>query len=150
MGSYSFLDVGAAIRGPNVNVSIGADAGSTDEGISIEPTADQSSMVIGAGGNGQHNLHGDQSGTITVTLLKTSPTNAVLMDAFNFQKTSAAYHGQNVITVRNVVSGDGHDAVKCAFAKKPSVKYGKDGEALVWVFHCIKIATVLGRGGPTF
>ena len=39
---------------------------------------------------GMHSLHADKSGTITVNLLKTSPTNAKLSVMYNAQSLSSA------------------------------------------------------------
>ncbi|MDI8107039.1 PfkB family carbohydrate kinase, partial [Salmonella enterica subsp. enterica serovar Anatum] len=42
-------------------------------------------FAIGADGEVMHSLHADKSGTVTVNLLKTSPTNKKLSLAYNAQ-----------------------------------------------------------------
>ena len=58
--------------------------------------------------------------------------------------TSAALHGQNAITVAHAVSGDITTCTRCAFKKKPDIKYSKDGDILVWTWDAGKIDTILG------
>lgn len=101
--------------------------------------------MIGADGEGMHSLHADKSGTVTVRLLKTSPTNAKLMAMFDAQTTSSSLHGLNLITVTNPVSGDVTTARNCAFKKRPPIKYAKDGDIIEWTFDAIKIDSVLGE-----
>jgi hypothetical protein len=144
MSTYSFLDVQATLVGPTGIVQLGYGAAVADEGISIEAAGDKNTMIIGADGEGMHSLHADKSGTVTVRLLKTSPTNAKLMAMYDAQTLSSALHGQNLITVTNPVAGDVTTARSCAFKKKPSLAYKKDGDIVEWVFDSIKIDTILG------
>lgn len=146
MGVYSFLDVQAAIKGPGGSFSLGNGAGAAEEGITVEMTDDKNSMVIGADGSGQHNLHAGKSGTIAIRLLKTSPTNALLSDLYNYQTQSSAYHGQNTISIRNPVSGDSITAQQCAFRRLSPNSYAKDGATMEWVFDAIRIDQKLGSG----
>ncbi|MGG6461398.1 phage structural protein [Solilutibacter silvestris] len=142
--TYSFLNVQAAITGPGGSFNIGQGAGVTDEGITIEPTGDKNTMTIGADGSGMHSLHADKSGNITVRLLKTSPTNAMLMGMYTLQTASAALHGQNVITVTNMASGDTFSCTGVAFKRRPTQTYAKDGQFTEWQFSAISIDGILG------
>lgn len=144
MSTYSFLDVQATLVGPTGIVQLGYGAAVADEGISIEAAGDKNTMIIGADGEGMHSLHADKSGTVTVRLLKTSPTNAKLMVMYDAQTLSSALHGQNLITVTNPVSGDVTTARSCAFKKRPNLAYKKDGDIVEWQFDAIKIDTILG------
>lgn len=144
MATYSFSDVQGSLAGPSGVVNLGYGASVADEGISIDMAGDKNTMMIGADGEGMHSLHADKSGTITVRLLKTSPTNAKLMAIYDVQTASSALHGLNVITISNPVTGDTTVGRNAAFKKKPSVSYKKDGDIMEWVFDCIKIDTVLG------
>lgn len=144
MSTYSFLDVQATLVGPTGVVQLGYGAAVADEGITIEAAGDKNTMIIGADGEGMHSLHADKSGTVTVRLLKTSPTNAKLMAMYDAQTLSSALHGQNLITVTNPVAGDVTTARSCAFKKKPSMAYKKDGDIIEWAFDSIKIDTILG------
>ena len=144
MSTYSFLDVQATLVGPTGIVQLGYGAAVADEGISIEAAGDKNTMIIGADGEGMHSLHADKSGTVTVRLLKTSPTNAKLMAMYDAQTLSSALHGQNLITVTNPVAGDVTTARSCAFKKRPNLAYKKDGDIVEWQFDAIKIDTILG------
>jgi len=144
MSTYSFQDVVATLVGPTGIVNLGYGAAVADEGISIDTAGDKNTMLIGADGEGMHSLHADKSGTITVRLLKTSPTNATLHAMYDAQTLTSVLHGQNLITVTNPQSGDITTARSCAFKKKPSLNYKKDGDIVEWSFDSIKIDTILG------
>ncbi len=142
--TYSFLDVVASLTGPGAVINLGAGAGLAEEGITVDPASDIDTMSIGADGEGMHALHGDKSGTVTVRLLKTSPTNALLMAAYNFQTASSATHGQNTITIVDTVRGDAITARQASFVRRPSLGYGKEAGMVEWVFNAVKIDTGLG------
>lgn len=134
MGTYSFLDTNAAIVGPGVAASIGAGSGAAEEGISYSRVDEQNTVVNGADGTIMHSLHGSKAGTVTVRLLKTSPTNALLMAAFNLQSQNGQNWGQNTVTGANVTSGDVFTLQQAAFMKMPDNAYAKDANILEWVF----------------
>jgi len=144
---YSFLDVQAAIAGPTGAFNLGAGAAVAEEGITIEATTDKNVMTIGADGKGQHSLVADDSCTVTIRLLKTSPVNAQLMLMYNAQTASSALWGQNVITVNNPVLQDVNVIQSCAFKKKPTITYAKEGGFNEWTFDGIKADSILGQGG---
>lgn len=144
MSTFSFLDVQATLVGVGAVINLGAGAGVAEEGITIAMAGDKNTMTIGADGEGMHSVHADKSGSVTVRLLKTSPTNAKLMALYDAQTLSSALHGQNVITITNPQSGDVTTCRQAAFKKKPDIVYAKDGNMMDWVFDVIKVDTVLG------
>lgn len=144
MATYSFQDVQATLVGAGGVINLGNGAAVSDEGITIAMAGDKNTMVIGADGEGMHSLHADKSGTVTVRLLKTSPTNAKLQALYLAQTASSALHGQNVIVITNPQSGDVTTARSCAFKKKPDLVYAKEGGMMEWTFDALKIDTVLG------
>ncbi|MCL1939536.1 MAG: DUF3277 family protein [Desulfovibrionaceae bacterium] len=148
MGAYSFLDVQASFDGPGGSFQLGSGSGNAEEGISIEPGGDKNIMTIGADGSVMHSLRADASGTVTVTLLRTSATNARLQNTYNFQTASSRNHGRNTIIIRNPVSGDVITCTEVAFAKAISNPYAVEGGKLVWTFHAGKIDSKLGTGTP--
>lgn len=148
MATYSFLDVVAAITGPGGSINLAAGAGVADEGITIDPMEDKSTMVIGADGSGMHSLAANEASTVTIRLLKTSPVNAQLQAMYNIQTRSSATHGRNTITVRDVGRGDVIGLTQVAFKKRPSAVYAKDGGLMEWTFDAIKTTQVMGVGTP--
>lgn len=142
--TYSFLSFTCAIAGPGGVIPIGSGSGTDDEGISFEPTEDINSMEVGPDGLGQHSLHGNRSGRVVLRLLKTSPTNALLMAMFNFQTNSAANHGQNTITGVDQVSGDVITCQQTAFRQRPTLKFGKVAGYNEWIFDTVSMEFALG------
>lgn len=144
--TYSFLNVSAVLAGPGGVIQLGAGSGASKEGISISFVDDTDKMDIGSDGSGMHSLRASKGGTLSVRLLKTSPTNNLLTTMFNFQRASAALHGTNVVTITDNVRGDLYVASQVAFAKHPDNTYSEDGNMLEWRFNAIRIEPVLGAG----
>ncbi|MGN2526272.1 DUF3277 family protein [Escherichia coli] len=145
MATYSFLDVTASLTGPTGVIDLGQGSANSEEGITQTMGGNKNTMTIGADGEVMHSLHADKSGTITVTLLKTSPVNKKLSLAYNAQSQSSATWGNNVIVIRNTASGDISTARSCAFQKQPDFNNAKEGVTVAWVFDCGKIDQLLGE-----
>lgn len=145
MSTYSFLDVTASLIGPTGVIDLGQGSANSEEGITQTMGGNKNTMTIGADGEVMHSLHADKSGTITVTLLKTSPVNKKLSLAYNAQSQSSATWGNNVIVIRNTASGDISTARSCAFQKQPDFNNAKEGGTVAWVFDCGKIDQLLGE-----
>lgn len=145
MATYSFLDVTASLTGPTGVIDLGQGSANSEEGITQTMGGSKNTMTIGADGEVMHSLHADKSGTITVTLLKTSPVNKKLSLAYNAQSLSSATWGNNVIVIRNTASGDISTARSCAFQKQPDFNNAKEGGTVAWVFDCGKIDQLLGE-----
>ncbi|HIC9033577.1 DUF3277 family protein [Citrobacter freundii] len=145
MATYSFLDVTASLTGPTGVIDLGQGSANSEEGITQTMGGNKNTMTIGADGEVMHSLHADKSGTITVTLLKTSPVNKKLSLAYNAQSQSSATWGNNVIVIRNTESGDISTARSCAFQKQPDFNNAKEGGTVAWVFDCGKIDQLLGE-----
>lgn len=141
---YSFLNFQCALNGPGGSINLGQGSGAAEEGITFTPNGEISSMVIGADGSGQHSLHADKSGKVTIRLLKTSPTNKLLSAMYAAQTASGASHGQNTISGTDTLRGDSITASQCAFSKAPDLTYGKEAGFLEWEFMAIAIDRTLG------
>lgn len=146
MATYSFLNVNAAMADPGGALNLGAGAANAEEGITIEAPEDKNIMTIGADGSGQHSLVASDARKITIRLLKTSPTNALLMVMYNLQSATPALWGQNVMTIVDTARGDVTTAQAMAFNKVPTITYAKEAGINEWVFDAIKVDTILGAG----
>jgi hypothetical protein len=144
MSTYSFIDVTASLAGPTGSVQFGYGNGIADEGITIEPAGDKSTMQVGADGSVMHSLHADKSGHVTIRVMKVADLNAQLQTMYDLQTSSSALHGSNTIVAEHKVSGDITTCSKCAFKKKPTIKYGKDGDVMEWSFDAGTVDTILG------
>lgn len=145
MSTYSFLDVSGTLAGPTGTIDLGSGSANSEEGITLSMTEAKNTMTIGADGEVMHSLHGGNSGTLTVTLLKTSPVNKKLSLMYNAQRLSSGTWGNNVIVVRNKVSGDFFTARSCAFQKQPDWNNPKVAGTVAWVFDCGKVDGLLGE-----
>ena len=145
MPAYSFLDVSGTFTGPTGSIELGSGAANSEEGIVVAMTEAKNTMTVGADGEVMHSLHGGKSGTITVTLLKTSPVNKKLSLMYNAQSQSSALWGNNIIVLRNKVSGDIVTARSVAFQKQPDWNNPKVAGTVAWVFDGGKIVELLGE-----
>lgn len=150
MGTYSFLNFVATLSGPGGSIDLSAEAGEHGaEGVGIEPTEDKNSMTTGAGGAVMHSLRASKSGMITVTLMKTSPVNAKLMNMYNLQTNNPSLHGQNVLVMRDRTRGDQYTNTQVAFKRLPGNSYAIEGGSIVWQFDAGVIDPQLGSGTPS-
>lgn len=147
--TYSFKDVVANITGPNGSFEIGSSAGSADEGISAEMMDDKASMQTGAGGDAMHSLHASNAGKITIRLLKTSRTNALLDSMAAADFSSAAVYGQNTIVIRDAARGDVAIGSGCGFTRKPNNSWAKQGNIIEWSWNVVDLDMKLGSGTPS-
>lgn len=138
--TYSFLDVAAVLSGPGGAVPM---SGVAEEGVDIAASGEINTMQVGADGTGQHSLHADKSGRITVRLLKTSAINALLMAMYNLQTSAASLHGQNTLVITDTARGDVITCQQVAFAKAPDLNFAKDAGTMAWEFHAVSIDRVL-------
>lgn len=148
MAVYAFSNTYVQLDGPFVNIALGAGAGDAEGGITVTMTEDKNTMTIGADGEAMHSLHSGTSGTVTVRLLKTSPTNAILADVYDRQTSQdgGRWHGQNTIVIRDMERGDHISCSETAFSRMSEITYAKEGGEITWTFHCAKIHFILGRG----
>jgi hypothetical protein len=152
MATYSFNDNMCAIVGPNGQANLGYGSCNSEGGISVTMVEDKSTMTIGADGCVMHSLHAGKGATVTVRLLKTSPTNSILSQMYANDTGTAgnpqatASHGQNQISIRDLQRNDVITCQQCAFAKFPDVTFAKEGGEMVWTFHAGVVDFILGTG----
>jgi Protein of unknown function (DUF3277) len=146
MATYSFLNISCLMVGPGIASNLASGAGASEEGITVEATTDKNIMTIGADGTGQHSLVADDSCSLTIRLLKTSPLNAALMIAYDLQTVSSALHGINTFTLSDTARGDFTVIQQAAFKKRPTLTYAKEGGMMEWTFDGIQVNSILGGG----
>lgn len=142
---YSFLDVNAALVGPGGAINLGQGSAASEEGIKVSPRDNINNLAVGADGTPMHSLSANKSGTITVTLLKTSPVNAKLSALYALQTASPALHGQNTISIATNLGGDVITCQQCAFQKAPDLSYAAQGGTNEWTFDAGIIDRTLGN-----
>jgi hypothetical protein len=149
MGTYSLKNIKGTFTGPGVGAfSIGSDAGVSKEGIHVAMIEEKDHMDTGGGGEIMHSLNASDSGRITISLLKTSATNAFLNAAYNFQKNNPGSWGQNVIRFADTVRGDVISSSEMAFVKQSDLGYAVEAGLNVWELQG-RIHEKLGTGVPS-
>jgi hypothetical protein len=136
VATYSLLDVALSISGPNINATIGGDAaGNSEEGFT--PSYEEDADVMTQGVNSvMHSLTVAKRGTVELHLLKTSPLNALLSQAYTLDRANGSVNwAKNTITITNPISGDLYVCTSCAFRRFPGNGYQARGNVLVWTFN---------------
>lgn len=147
MSTYSFLNVQASVSGPGLTAQIGSNSGAAKDGLSTSFDEAKNTITTGADGSIMTSLRASMTGKITIRLLKTSPLNAVLSAAFNFQRVSSANAGQNNLRVVDKARGDVVTGRQMAFEKFPDNVWSEEGNTLEWTFIGI-VNETLGPGTP--
>ena len=143
--SYSFLDTNFTLTGPGISVNIGGPGSAASEGgITVTPDGTKNVVHKGADGSALHNLIGSRVAKVTVSLLRSSPFNALLQQAFNFQTLSGATHGRMHGSITNWAIGDTHELEGVAFAKSPDDAYKTESSEVVWEFDVGSVVSVRG------
>ena len=135
----------ASISGPGGSFDL--KGGNAEEGITIARANPKNVMTSGADGSVMHSLRAEDSGTATITVLKTSPLNAMLMNLYNAQKNSSTTWGKNVISIRDLANGDDTTLSGCAFQTVPDLNYQTEGGKNAWVLDVAIIETKAGMTG---
>jgi Protein of unknown function (DUF3277) len=136
--------------GPGGVLNLAAGAAAAEEGITIEAIEDKNVMNIGADGSVQHSLIASDAVKVTIRLLKTSPLNAALGIMYDLQSSSSSLWGQNVINVTNSGLGDVSVIQFCAFKKRPTLTYAKEGGIMEWELDGGVANTVFGVANTVF
>lgn len=147
VGTYSFQDVVVTISGPGGSFPLGNTSAPAEEGITIEKEP-KNTKTNGADGSVMHSMHATEAGKIIIRLLKTSPVNAQLSALYNFQGSSSINWGQNVFSLRELVTGDVYTIGGAAFTKFPNNTYATVGNTIEWEFEAALVTPFLGVGQP--
>ena len=129
MSTYSFIDIAATIVGPGGSFALGYGSCNAEEGISVTMLENKSTMTIGADGCVMHSLHAGNGGTVTIRFLKTSGTNKLLQQMYDFQRVSSAFWGLNTIVISDPARGDQIACTQCAFQRFTTINYQPAGNA---------------------
>lgn len=144
---YFFPDFDATWVGPEGTFDFSS-LGVANEGITIAFAEDAAGMIMGAAGDGIHNLRAARHGTITVHALKISTLNAVMSRIFATSTADSGQYGQGVLTCRNAKTGDLFVCEDCGLRKFPDNGNGVEGAGNEWVINSLRINPSLGDGTP--
>lgn len=142
-GFYGFQSITANIAGAGGNVDLAYGSGAAEEGITIEPYGDQSTVEIGADGFVAHSLSASTAHTITARLSKVAPGNRTLQIMANLQQVSPALNGKNIITLRDTLNGNVILCEFVAFTKYTPLNYAKDAGINEWQFVAARVQRIL-------
>lgn len=143
--TYSFLDVQASLVSPSVGFDIGSN-GVSDDAIRVSNIGPKTTMTIGAGGDGMHNLIASNAARCEISFIKDAPGNALMSALYNFQGASSANTGNIQIEINNPVTGDNISLTGGAIEKQPDQSYTREGPAVVWAINFISRVDTLGNG----
>lgn len=143
-GFYGFQGITANIAGPGGFTDLAYGAGAAQEGVTIEPFQDQSTVYAGADGFIAHSLSAVTAHTITVRLSKVAPANDLLQIMANVQQLNPQLNGKNVITLRDIYRGDTILCEAVAFTKWSPINYAAEAGTNEWMFVAARVQRILG------
>lgn len=107
--------------------------GEGDDVIQIEHNTPVASTRVGVGGGAVVSVMHDESGTVRLRLLRTSPTNDLLQAALEtFRRTKLFLP----LLVRDSRGRELHAAEQAYIAEYPSSQHGQNAADVEWVFNC--------------
>ena len=104
-----------------------------DDVVKIVPDADQFAKLVGAKGDVARSQTNDNSCTITIKLLQTSPSNKLLMAAFNLDKATGAASAPMLINDKE--SGETYIINNAWIMRHPDINRGQGIGPMEWVFQ---------------
>ncbi len=112
--------------------------------ISAEKNVDTFSLVVGAGGEATRVRSQNNSGKVTLTLLQTSETNALLAAMHEADRLLPAGAGVVPILIKDVFGTTVVGATKAWISKPPKVEFGKDTGTREWTIESNDIEIFAG------
>ena len=104
-----------------------------DTGVSISYNADFNSVqVSGDGRSNTRTVMNDRSATITVTISKSSISNALLDSQFVLQEAGGA---APAMSITDLNTGAVFVAEACWIKKTPDIAFGEEADDRAWVFE---------------
>jgi structural protein KPP10_ORF10 len=109
------------------------------EFLSIEPEADNFSDVVGSDGEVARSKTNDRRATVTLTLLQTSASNALLSALANLDKAAPGGLGVGALLVRDRQGTAIFSAAECWISKEPTRGFGREAGPREWTLRCANL-----------
>lgn len=108
--------------------------------VSIVYNADIWTTTVGADGEGVQSKSNDRSAQITITVLPTSPVNAILSGLLEDGVTKVPVP----LSVIDPNTNSSHVTEGARIKKVPDKAYGKEASPIAWVFETIRLIPFIG------
>lgn len=117
------------------------------DAISFEMNADLYESAVGADGEVTRSATNDRSGTITLTLMSTSPANDKL-NVFLQRSKGSAVNDTFEVFVKDLNSADTFIASDAYIQKEPVSSYGRNAAEREWTLYAANVTTFFGGALP--
>lgn len=104
-----------------------------DDAIVVTTGGDRGTGLIGAAGDGIFSVSADQSATISIKLMHTSPTHRLLEQKLKQQQARGGNFPGFSFTVKDRSSGEGGAADRCYIRQAPNDSKGKNATVREWM-----------------
>lgn len=115
--------------------------GEGDDVVQIESNTPVASQRIGVGGAAVVSVMHDESGTVRLRLLRTSPTNDLLQAAMEAFRSTKVFLP---LLVKDPRGRELHAAQQAYIAERPSSQHGGNASDVEWVIACPKLKSYQG------
>lgn len=106
-----------------------------DAAISVEHDEDDWTLVVGVDGEGTRSKTSNGSGTITVSLMQSSPTNALLSAARTLDKETPGGTGGKALLIKDNSGTTLFSAATAWIQKPPTAELNREATTREWVFR---------------
>jgi hypothetical protein len=110
--------------------------------VDVVKDGDAITMTKNSDGGGVFNVTHDESGTITLHMQQTSPTNDYLSSVLSLQRLTGG--GECSVMVKDVNGRSLHHAPSARLQKAPDAAYASESGEREWVFLCLEINDFIG------
>lgn len=112
--------------------------------LTIEPSEDGFTEVVGTSGEVTRSKTFNRTATITLRLMQTSETNALLGALHETDLAAPNGAGVGAFAVRDTGGFALFTAENCWIKRRPTSNFGREGQAREWVFMVDKLVAVGG------
>ena len=112
--------------------------------VSVERNEDSFSLMVGADGEAARSKSNNLSGRVTVTLMQTSASNALLSAIAQVDERSSAGDGINPLLVKDNNGLDLYTAETAWIVKPATGSHGREAETREWVFETNELISFSG------
>lgn len=112
------------------------------EFVTVEPTTDNFTSVVGTDGEVSRSKTRDRRGMVTIKLMQTSSANARLSALAKLDKETPNGAGIGALYINDRQGGSLYEAAEAWIAGEPSVSFDRGATAREWKIECSELRRV--------
>ncbi len=119
--------------------------GFAEDGLTVAFDEDSFMLNTGADGEQTRSRSNNESALITLRLMQTSESNAVLNNFYQADKAGGT--GKFAFLIKDLNGSELHAAEEAWVQKPPEAAFGKESATREWTIRCGRMTSIFGAGG---